>query len=145
MFPDSEELTIFQIYYRSYKYKVLSFRLTNRPAIYQQYINNILFEYLNDFCSVYLDDILIYSDNELEYQQHVEKILQQLCNAGLQADIKKCEFNVIKIKYLGFILSTDSIEVDPEKVSVVREWKASESVCGIQLFLGFYNFYWQFI
>ena len=121
MFSNSEELTIFQTYYKSYKYKVLSFRLTNKPAIYQQYINNILFKYLDDFCSVYLDNILIYSDNELKHQQYIEKVLQQLHNTGLQADIKKCEFNVTKTKYLGFILSTDGIEVDPEKVSMIRK------------------------
>jgi hypothetical protein len=145
MSPDSEELTTFRTRYGSYKCKVLPFGLTNGPATYQRYMNDVLFEYLDDFCSAYLDDILIYSDNELEHQQHVEKVLQRLRDAGLQADIKKCEFNVTKTKYLGFILSTDGIEVDPEKVSVVREWKAPESVRGIQSFLGFCNFYRRFI
>jgi hypothetical protein len=121
MFSNSEELTIFHICYKLYKYKVLFFRLTNRPAIYQQYINNILFEYLDNFCSVYFDNILIYSDNELKYQQYIKKILQQLCNTRLQADIKKYEFNIIKTKYIGFILSTDSIEVNPKKISIVRK------------------------
>ena len=58
-----------------YKYKVLPFRLTNGPATYQRYINNVLFNYLNNFCTAYLDDIIIYSKNKLEYEEHVYKVL----------------------------------------------------------------------
>ena len=63
----SKNLTIFRTRYGSYKYKVLPFRLTNGLATYHRYINNILFNYLNDFYTVYLDDIIIYSKNELEH------------------------------------------------------------------------------
>ena len=73
--PGSEDLIIFWTYYRTYKYKVLPFRLTNRPAIYQQYINNVLFDCLNDFCTAYLDDIMIYFKNKLEYKEHIYKVL----------------------------------------------------------------------
>ena len=83
-------------------------------------MNDVLFDYLDDFCTAYLDDILIYSDNELEHEEHVTKVLERLRKAGLQADIKKCEFSVIRTKYLGFIISTNGIEVDPEKVEVIR-------------------------
>jgi len=58
-----------------YKYKVLPFRLTNRPAIYQRYINDVLFNYLNNFYTAYLDNIIIYSKNKLEYKEHVHKVL----------------------------------------------------------------------
>jgi len=67
MDPAAKDLTTFYTYYSSYKYKVLPFRLINGPATYQRYINDILFNYLNEFCTVYLDNILIYSDNELKY------------------------------------------------------------------------------
>jgi hypothetical protein len=100
---------------------------------------------LDDFCTAYLDDILIYSDSELEHTEHVRKVLQRLRDAGLQADLKKCEFHVTRTKYLGFIVSTGGIEVDPEKVSVVRDWKPPQTVRGIQSFLGFCNFYRRFI
>jgi SMC interacting uncharacterized protein involved in chromosome segregation len=66
---------MFRIYYRVYKYKVLPFGLTNRPATYQYYINDILFDYLDDFYTAYLDNILIYSDNELEYKLYIKKVL----------------------------------------------------------------------
>ena len=111
---------MFQTHYRTYKYKVLPFRLTNGPAIYQQYINNILFDYLNDFYIAYLDNIIIYSKNKLEYQEYIYKVLQWLRQAGLQANIKKSEFSVKYIKYLGFIISTDGIKADPEKTAVIN-------------------------
>ena len=73
--PESEELITFRTCYGSYKCKILPFDLTNRPTTYQQYMNDILFDYLDDFCTAYLDDILIYSDNELNHDAHVHKVL----------------------------------------------------------------------
>jgi hypothetical protein len=143
--PASEDLTTFRTRYGSYKCKVLPFGLTNGPATYQRYMNDVLFDYLDEFCTAYLDDILIYSDNELEHQAHVKKVLERLRNAGLQVDIKKCEFGVERTKYLGFIVTTEGIEVDPEKVEVIRDWKPPCTVKGIQSFLGFCNFYRRFI
>ena len=82
-------------------------------------MNDVLFDYLDDFYTIYLDDILIYSEDELEHTEHVRKILRRLQDASLQVDIKKYEFSVKRTKYLGFIVSTDGIEVDPEKVEVI--------------------------
>ena len=70
-----EDLTTFRTRYGSYKCKVLLFRLTNRPVTYQRYMNDILFDYLDVFCTAYLDDILIYSENKLEHKEHVKKVL----------------------------------------------------------------------
>ena len=68
----------------------------------------------------YLDDILIYSDNKLEHKHHIKKVLNRLRDTGLQIDLKKCEFYVTRTKYLGFIISTDSIKVDLDKILVVK-------------------------
>ena len=73
---------------------MLPFGLTNSPATYQRYINNILFNYLDVFCTAYLDNILIYSKDPLEYKEHVKKVLEHLQAARLQANIRKCEFSV---------------------------------------------------
>ena len=81
----------------------------------------MLFDYLDDFYTAYLDDILIYSEDPLEHEMHVRKVLDRLREAGLQADIKKSKFSVTRTKYLGFIVSTDSIEVDLAKVVVVKD------------------------
>jgi len=75
MDPKLEDLTTFRTRYGTYKYKVLPFRLTSGPATYQRYINNVLFDYLDNFYTVYLDDIIIYSENELEHEEHVYKVL----------------------------------------------------------------------
>ncbi|KAM3065105.1 hypothetical protein ACMFMG_012250 [Clarireedia jacksonii] len=143
--PASEEYTTFRTRYSAYKCKVMPFGLTNSPATYQRYMNNILFDFLDVFCTAYLDDILIYSENELDHTAHIIQVLQRLEDAGLQADLKKCEFDVKRTKYLGFIISTDGIEVDPEKVAVVQEWAYPTTLKGVQSFLGFCNFYRRFI
>jgi hypothetical protein len=145
MHPDSEELTTFRTRYGAYKCKVLWEGLTNGPATYQRYMNDTLFDYLDDFCTVYLDDILIYSEDVSEHESHVRKVLERLRAAGLQADIKKSEFRVTRTKYLGFIISTDGISIDPSKVEVVKNWQRPTSVKGVQAFLGFCNFCRRFI
>jgi hypothetical protein len=94
-------------------------------------MNETLIEYLDDFCTAYLDDILIYSEDPLQHKEHVRKVLLRLRKAGLQADIKKCEFNVTRTKYLGFVISTDGVEVDPEKVEAIRNWKYPTTVKGV--------------
>ena len=83
MHPDSEELTTFRTRYGAYKYKVLPFGLTNGPATYQRYMNDILFDCLDVFYTAYLDDILIYSEDPLEHTAHVKQVLDRLRKAGL--------------------------------------------------------------
>ena len=82
-------------------------------------MNNILFDYLNNFCIIYLDNILIYSDDLFEHEIYIRLVLQKLYNIGLQADIKKYKFNIIRTKYLGFIILINSISIDLEKVSII--------------------------
>lgn len=131
MDPASEELITFRTRYGAYKCKILPFGLTNGLSTYQRYINNMLFDYLDDFCTAYLDDILIYSESELEHEHYIKKVLQRLRDVDLQADIKKCEFNIKQTKYLSFIISIDRIQVDLEKVSIVKNWPYPEIVKGI--------------
>ncbi len=104
-------------------------------------MNNVLFNYLDNFCIAYLDNILIYSKDPLKHKAYIKKVLDQLQTVSLQANIKKSEFGVTQTKYLGFIISIDSIEVDLSKTEVVHNWKELKIVKGIQSFLGFYNFY----
>ncbi len=143
--PDSEDLTTFRTRYGMFKYKVLPFGLTNGPASFQRFVNDLFMDYLDLFLSIYLDDILIYSQNELEHQEQVKKVLDRLRQAGLQVDIKKCEFHVTRTKYLGYVISTEGIEVDQEKIEVIRHWQAPTTVKGVQSFLGSCNYYRRFI
>jgi len=79
----------------------------------------MLFDYLNNFYTTYFNDIIIYSNNKLEHETYMKKVLDCLYNISLQADIKKYEFKVKRTKYLEFIVSTSSIKVDLEKVKVI--------------------------
>ena len=114
------EKTTFKTRYGTYMYKVVPFGLTNGPAVFQQFVNDTFIDYLDVFMTSFIDDILIYSNNELEHEQHVKRVLERLRSAGLQASIEKCEFNVTKTEYLGFVISTDGISVDPKKVSIIK-------------------------
>jgi predicted oxidoreductase len=82
-------------------------------------MNKTLIEYLDNFYTAYLDDILIYLEDPLQYKEHVCKVLLRLYKAGLQADIKKYKFNVTRTKYLRFVISTNRVEVDLEKVKAI--------------------------
>ena len=145
MHPDSEDFTTFITSLEVYKYRVLPFELTNEPANYQQYMNDILFDYLNDFCQTYLNDILIYSKIKKEHVKHVRLILQRLRETGLQVDILKCEFHVQEIKFLGLLISTEGLRMNPSKVDAVVDWSTPINLKETQSFVGFCNFYRRFI
>jgi hypothetical protein len=142
---EDEDLTTFKTRFGSYKSKVLPFGLCNGPATFQHHMNEVLWEGLNEYLSVYMDDILIYSQNRAEHIQHVQSVLERLMAAGLQADIKKCEFFVTETKFLGLIVGIDGIRMDPEKVKAIVEWQEPRDVSGVRAFLGFCNFYRRFI
>jgi hypothetical protein len=118
--PESEELMTFWTRYKAYKCKVLPFSLTNGLATYQRYINNILFDYLNVFCTTYLNNILIYSKDLLKHKTHVKLVLERLREAKLQVNIKKSEFKVTRTKYLGFVISTAGIKVNKSKTKIIK-------------------------
>ena len=145
MHPESEDLTTFITALGSYKYRVLPFGLTNGPSSFQHYINDSLWDYLNDFCQAYLDDILIYSKTRKEHQIHTKLVLQRLCEAGLQVDIKKCEFDVTETVFLGVIISGEGLRMDPNKVKAVMDWSVPTNLKEVQGFVGFANFYRRFI
>ena len=116
MAADSENLTTFALQFGAFKWKVLPFGLTGEPASWQWFINDMLWEYLNKFCTTYLDNILIYSNNLKEHKEHMRLMLAKLCESGIQADINKCKFHMIKTKYLGLIISTKRIRMNPANV-----------------------------
>jgi hypothetical protein len=92
-----------------------------------------------------VNNILIFSKNPFDHRKHVAQVLEKLRNAGLQADIKKSEFSVTRTKFLGYIIFTQGITIDPDKVSAITQWERPTKVKKLQLFLGFCNFYRLFI
>ena len=145
MVEGEEWKTAFLTRYGLFEYLVMPFGLQNAPATFQHYINSVLHEFLDKFASAYLDDIIVYSKSKKEHREHVRKILQALQKAGLQIDIKKCEFTVQETKYLGLIITSDGIKMDPQKVKAILDWKFPMGIKDLQSFLGFANFYRRFI
>jgi hypothetical protein len=124
---------------------VMPFGLCNAPASFQNYINHILFDLLDNTCTAYLDDILVYSANRKDHREHVREVVRRLTEAGLQIDVHKCEFETTRTKYLGLIVSPGGIQMDPAKVKTIRDWLPPPSLKDLQKFLGFANFYRRFI
>jgi len=137
--------TAFRTRYGLFEFLVMPFGLTNAPATAQRFLNDTLREYLNIFCVCYIDNILIYSRTLKEHKQQVRKVLQKLKEAALFIKPEKYEFSVQKTTFLGFIISEEGLEMDPEKVNPVLNWESPKSVKNIQCFLGFTNFYRCFI
>ena len=99
---------------------VLQFRFTNAPAIFQQRINSVLKEHLNEFVIVYLDDIIIYSDSEEEYEKYVKWVLEKLYNKNIPIIIKKYKFHTKKTDFVGFIIKLGQISIDLKKIKAIK-------------------------
>ena len=140
-----EYLTAFRTRFGLYEYLVMPFGLANAPSSFQNYINDTLKGYLDEFCTAYIDDILIFSQTLDEHHDHVKKVLKRLFDAGLQIDIKKCEFHVTSVKFLGLIITTEGIKMDPSKLESIQNWPAPGNTKDIHRFIGFLNFYRRFI
>ncbi len=145
MHSDSENYIIFIIALEAYKSKMLSFKLINDSVSFQQYMNDILWDFLNDFCQVYLDDILIYSKTQREHKQHVKIILNRLREVSLQMNIWKCEFNLEEIVFLEVIVFKQSLRMNSVKMKVIVNWTTSINLKEVQNFVRFVNFYRRFI
>ena len=119
MHLNNKNFITFVTFLETYKYRVLSFELINGPIIYQQYMNDILFEYLNDFYQIYLNDILIYSRIKKDHIKYVRLILQKLREIDLQMNILKCEFYVQKTKFLSLLMFIDGLRMNSTKIQAV--------------------------
>ena len=137
--------TAFSTRYGLYEYLVMSFGLTNAPAYFMYLMNSVFMPELDKFVVVFIDDILIYSKNEAEHEQHLRIVLQRLRDHKLYAKFSKCDFWLDTVKFLGHTISNEGISVDPSKVQEVMDWKPPTSVHQIRSFLGLAGYYRRFI
>ena len=140
-----EKKTVFLTRYELFEYVVMSFELCNAFDTFQAFINVTLREYLNDFCTEYSNDVLIFSENRTKHVEHVFKILVKLEKANLYLDIDKCEFFVTSVKYFELIIITEEVKMNFKKIDAIVNWKSSKCIKDVQIFLKFVNFYRKFI
>ena len=104
--------TAFRTRYGHFEYLIMLFGLTNAPTTFIRLINNTLREYLDIFIVVYLDDILVYLENEEEHIKHVKRILTLLKEVNLLVKPEKCSFHIDKVDFLRYVITTESISID---------------------------------
>jgi hypothetical protein len=137
--------TAFRTRYGHFEYTVMPFGLTNAPAQFQGLIAHTLAGLVDITCVVYLDDILIFSDNEEDHREHVREILKRLREAKLFINAKKCEWHTRTTEYLGFVVSPEGLTINPERLETIRDWPKPTCVRDIRIFIGFMNYYRRFI
>ncbi len=145
MHSKSEDLIIFIIFFDFYKYHVMSFELINDLTFYQHYMNDVLFDYLHQFCQIYLDDIIIYSKTLKKHKKHIRLVLHKLWEIDLQMNVNKCKFHVQKISFLKLLLFIERLKMNFQKIQAVVEWFTSTNLTQMQFFINFCNFYRRFI
>ena len=137
--------TGFNTHLGHFEYLVMPFGLTNAPAVFQTLVNDLLRDFINDFVVVYLDDILVFSQNPKEHTAHVRLVLQRLLENRLFVKAEKCVFDAPSVEFLGHILEKGQVRADPKKVRAVEEWARPTDRTQLRRFLGFANFYRRFI
>nr|GFC28915.1 putative reverse transcriptase domain-containing protein [Tanacetum cinerariifolium] len=137
--------TAFITRYGHYKFQVMPFGLTNAPAVFMDLMNRVCKPNLDKFVIVFIDDILIYSKDEKEHEEHLKAILELLKKEELYAKFSKCEFWIPKVQFLGHVIDNQGIHVDPAKIESVKDWASPKSPTKIHQFLGLVEYYQRFI
>ncbi|GJT26380.1 putative reverse transcriptase domain-containing protein [Tanacetum coccineum] len=137
--------TAFRTRYGHYEFQVMPFGLTNAPAIFMDLMNRVCKPYLDKFVIVFIDDILIYSKNKQEHEEHLKLILELLKKVELYAKFPKCEFWIPKVQFLGHVIDSKGIHVDPAKIESIKDWASPKSPTEIRQFLGLAGYYRRFI
>ncbi|XP_057808913.1 uncharacterized protein LOC131023391 [Salvia miltiorrhiza] len=143
--PEDIPKTAFRTRYGHYEFIVMPFGLTNAPAVFMDLMNRVFHEYLDQFVLVFIDDILIYSKNEKDHEEHLRTVLEKLRAEKLYAKYSKCEFWLREVNFLGHVISAAGIKVDPAKVQAVQEWRSPTTPHEIRSFLGLAGYYRRFI
>jgi hypothetical protein len=143
--PSDIPKTAFTTRYGLYEYTVMFFGSTNAPAYFMYLMNKIFMEFLDKFVVVFIDDILIYSKNEEEHEEHLRLVLQKLREHELYTKFSKCEFWLKEVSFLCHIITNGGIAVHPSKVSDVLKWEAPRTMSEIRSFLGLTGYYRRII
>ena len=138
-------ITAFRTRYGLFEFEVMPFGLSNAPAFFMDLMNRIFRPYLDKFVIVFIDDILVYSRSMEEHREHLRIVLQLLRDHQLYAKFSKCHFWESEVRFLGHVVTSEGISVDPAKVVAVREWKQPTNATEVRSFLGLAGYYRRFI
>ncbi|KAI3825033.1 hypothetical protein L1987_06508 [Smallanthus sonchifolius] len=128
--------TAFTTRYGHYEFQVMSFGLTNAPAIFMDLMNRVCKTLLDKFVIVFIEDILIYSRTQEEHVKHLQIILETLRKEKSYAKFSKCEFWKQELQFLGHVINHQGIQVDPAKIEAIMKWETSKMPTEVRSFLG---------
>ena len=137
--------TAFRTRYGHYEFLVMPFGLTNAQAAFMDLMNRVFRPYVDQFVVVFIDDILVYSKDAQEHEQHLRIVLETLREKKLYAKLSKCDFWQKEVSFLGHIVSAEGIRVDPAKIEAVVNWKSPQNVTEVRNFLGLAGYYRRFV
>ncbi|GKB21154.1 putative reverse transcriptase domain-containing protein, partial [Tanacetum coccineum] len=137
--------TTFRTRYGHYEFQVMPFGLTDAPTVFMDLMNRVCKPYLDKFVIVFIDDILIYSKDKKEHEEHLKEILRLLKEEKLYAKFSKCKFWIPKVRFLGHVIDSRCIDVDPAKIESIKDWASPKTPTEIRQFLSLAGYYWRFI
>ena len=137
--------TAFRIRYGHYEYSMMQSGVSNSHGVFMEYMNRIFHPYLDQFVLVFIDDILVYSKSDEDHVGYLHTVLQVSKENKLYAKLSKCEFQLREVSFLGHVISSGGIAVDPSKIDTMLQWEAPKSVTEIKSFLGLVGYYRRFI
>nr|GEW94484.1 putative reverse transcriptase domain-containing protein [Tanacetum cinerariifolium] len=138
-------ITAFRTRYGHYEFQVMPFGLTNAPAVFMDLMNRVCWPFLDKFVILFIDDIVIYSKNKEEHEEHLRIILELLQKEKLYAKFSKCEFWLDSVKFLGHVINSQGVHVDPAKVEAIKNWTAPKTLTLARQFLVLAGYYRRFI
>nr|GEU83998.1 hypothetical protein [Tanacetum cinerariifolium] len=137
--------TSFMTRYGHYEYQVMPFGLTNATTVFMDLMNQVSKPYLDRFVIIFIDDILIYFKSRKEHEGNLKLILSLLKKEELYATFSKCEFWLSKVQFLGHMIDSEGIHVDPTKIEFIKDWASPKTPTEIRQFLGLVGYYRRFI
>ncbi|GJY11873.1 putative reverse transcriptase domain-containing protein [Tanacetum coccineum] len=137
--------TAFKTRYGHYEFQVMPFGFTNAPAVFMDLMNRVCKPYLDRFVIVFTNDILIYSESRKDHEGHLKLILRLLKKEELYAKFSKCEFWISKVQFLGHVIDSEGIHVDPAKIESIKDWASPKTLTEIRMILGLTGYYRRFI